>query len=147
MPRLFRKFIKSFKYGQKGFTLIELLIVIAILGILAAVAIPQLVKFVGQSKVSAANAELGMVNSSMAAGMTDAQVSTLPGPGGSSPVTGPLNKSTDFIISTVSANYTVGGYVQGGNASLVGAYTFDSSGKVIGATYNGLTASGTPFKY
>lgn len=51
--------------AQKGFTLIELMIVVAIIGILAAIAIPQYQQYTAKTQMTRAVAELGAVKTAV----------------------------------------------------------------------------------
>ena len=65
--------LKKFRKSEKGFTLIELLIVVAIIGILAAIAIPQFSAYRQKAYNSAAQSDLKNLKTGMEAYMAEFQ--------------------------------------------------------------------------
>ena len=96
-----RRFMKRFRYGEKGFTLIELLIVVAILGILAAVIVPNISTFLGTGKVAAANTEVANVETAALAYYADND-GTWP--------TAATDLTPDYLSADAVYNYGFDGY-------------------------------------
>lgn len=80
---------------QRGFTLIELMIVVAIMGVLAAIAIPKFAEMVRKGKESATKGQLGAVRSAISIYYSDNE--------GMFP-TVPLGFDRTELIDTLTAN-------------------------------------------
>jgi prepilin-type N-terminal cleavage/methylation domain-containing protein len=113
--------MKMMHRGEKGLTLIELLIVVAILGIIAAVIIPNIGTFMTMGVVSAANTEAENVKTASLAYYADAGV--WPADTGST-----------------SGNYSFSDYYAG---TLKASYSFDSDGFLDGVGDPGGAGGGT----
>ncbi len=123
--------------GEKGFTLIELLIVVAILGVLAAVVIPNVGRFIGRGEEEAAETELSNIQSAVVAMMVDAGIASFTdnatlhsvGSAGATNnlVTFPQAEYSLYSNVQTNANYTATNQTQG-------TYTVDVNGTVVQVT-------------
>ncbi|MFC2008062.1 type II secretion system protein [Chloroflexota bacterium] len=74
--------MKILKRREEGFTLIELLIVVAILGVLAAVIIPNVGQFLGRGQTEAQRTEFHNISAAVTAMMVDNNIASIPNPTG-----------------------------------------------------------------
>ncbi|MEW6703928.1 MAG: type II secretion system protein [Pseudomonadota bacterium] len=128
------------KQGQKGFTMIELIVVIVILGILAATALPKFIDMSGDAETSAVKGVAGAAGSAMTMNYAGCSVKNNVVTANKCVAIANCNEVGSLMQGGLPGDYSVANAAIGTNDGDTATCTVTKTGTTYSATFTGIRA-------